>query len=94
MIVKRKLYLIFVAILFSQVLCAQTEKHEHPEGERHDHYKNDIGIANSAVYFLKEKVFATDFMFIMSGPSQKLNSDLDWAMKEYLTSINTTPLEW
>lgn len=55
---KLKLHLIFVAIIFSQVLCAQTEEHTHDEGERHDHYKNDIGLANSAVYFLKEKVFA------------------------------------
>ncbi len=45
---KLKLHLIFIAILFSQALYAQ--KGEHP--------KNDIGLANSAVYFLNEKAFA------------------------------------
>ena len=77
---KLKLHLIFIAILFSQVLCAQTEEHEHPEGERHDHFKNDIGLANSAVYFVKEKKFAygLHFHYVRAIPKSKFGLGLGY----------------
>lgn len=39
---------------FASNSVAQTR--EHPDD--HDHHKNEIGVANSAVYFVKEQVFA------------------------------------
>lgn len=47
-------YLLFLGLLFStKVLFAQ-----HSEESEHSHHKNEIGIANSPVFLLKEKEFA------------------------------------
>ena len=35
-----------------------TTKHEGHKSHNHDHHKNEIGIANAPVYFVKEKVFS------------------------------------
>ena len=43
-----------LAILFASNLIAQTNEHT----DKHDHHKNEIGIANAPVYFVKEKVWA------------------------------------
>ncbi len=57
-IVKEKLILTCTAMLFSLCICAQTTETSHDEAENHEHSKNDIGLVNAAVYFLKEKEFA------------------------------------
>lgn len=44
--------------LISFNLFAQTDEHTHSETDHHDHSKNEIGIANSAVFFAKEKTWA------------------------------------
>ncbi|MBL4623661.1 MAG: hypothetical protein JKY42_00720 [Flavobacteriales bacterium] len=48
-------YFIFLLILGGNVLSAQSDEHDHHD---HDHHKNEIGIANSPVYFVKEKEFS------------------------------------
>ena len=39
-------------------IFAQTTEYADNHTDDHDHHKNEIGIANSPVYFVKEKVFA------------------------------------
>ena len=37
---------------------AQQHNHDHPHAnDHHSHHKNEIGVANSAVYFVKEETF-------------------------------------
>lgn len=45
--------ILLVAILFGFInpICAQ----DHHENHQHDHHKNEIGIANAPVFFVKEK---------------------------------------
>jgi len=53
-----KISLIITILFFGSNILAQTTN---PSGEpiaSHDHHKNEIGVANSPTYFLKEKVFA------------------------------------
>jgi hypothetical protein len=38
---------------FSLTLFAQEEEHDH--GDSHEHHKNELGVANAPVYFVKEK---------------------------------------
>jgi len=48
----------FLTIITSLGISAQ-ESHENPyHSHEHEHHKNEIGIANSAVYFVKEKVYS------------------------------------
>lgn len=53
-----KFILLFISISFPANSFAQTppkvKEHEHT----HEHHRNEIGIANSPVYFLKEKSFS------------------------------------
>ncbi len=43
-------------LILSIALSAQTEtKHDH-DTDHHEHHKNEIGIANAPVYFIKEKI--------------------------------------
>jgi hypothetical protein len=51
---KFNLYLALFTTIFSSNLIAQTTEHS----GIHDHHKNEFGIANAPVYFIKEKVFA------------------------------------
>lgn len=44
--------------LVSFNLFAQPSEHIHNESDHHEHPKNEIGIANSTVYFVKEKTLA------------------------------------
>ena len=58
MTIKFKFLLPCLLTLFSVTLFAQeTEPSDHHE-DHHEHHKNEIGIANSPVYFINEEVFA------------------------------------
>jgi len=51
---RNTLLVILLLNLFTSNLDAQTDDHSN----NHDHHKYEIGAANSAVYFIKEKEFA------------------------------------
>lgn len=53
-----KLVLIFLLIIFSLYSLAQEVNHSNEHTGNHEHHKNEIGMANSLTYFVKEKVFA------------------------------------
>lgn len=55
---KLKLILTFLPTIFSLNIFAQTTEHSAEHLDNHEHHKNEIGVANSPVYFLKENVFA------------------------------------
>lgn len=46
--------LIFIVVLLSSV-TVNGQEHNHDDHNHHNHPKNEIGIANSPVYFVKEK---------------------------------------
>ena len=54
------LFLTFLIAIFSSNILAQSIEHSdnHDHSGNHDHHKNEIGVANVPVYFLKEKVFS------------------------------------
>ena len=55
---RRGLLFILLSTIFAQnLICQETGQSEH-ESNHHEHYRNEIGIANSAVYLLKESVFS------------------------------------
>ena len=56
---KPVLLLIFLTGIFSLNISAQSSENE--DSDHHEHRQNEIGIANSPVYFLKEKEFAYGF---------------------------------
>ncbi len=61
-LMRLKLIFLFFATLGVLSLSAQdhdheTHSYEHEDHENHDHHRNEIGIANSPVYFVKEKEF-------------------------------------
>ena len=49
-----KLLIIFLTTIFTTNIIAQSTEDFH----NHEHHKNEIGVANSLVYFVQEKVFA------------------------------------
>ncbi len=49
-----RILLIILTTVITSYAFAQSDEGEHS----HEHHKNEIGIANSAVYFVKEKEFA------------------------------------
>ena len=51
---KLKILFTLIAIISFSCLIAQVDDHDHD----HHHHKNEIGVANMAVYFVKEEVFA------------------------------------
>ena len=55
---KLKPLLPLVVTVLSLNLPAQKIENSEKDLDNHEHHKNEIGIANSSVYFLKEKVFA------------------------------------
>lgn len=55
---KLKLTLTFLSAIFSLNILAQTSEHLDEHLDNHDHHKNEIGVANSPVYFIKEKIFS------------------------------------
>jgi hypothetical protein len=44
--------------LISTLVVAQDDHHHDHDIDHHEHHRNEISIANSAVYFLKEKEYA------------------------------------
>jgi len=61
---------------FASNLVAQTV--EHPDN--HEYHKNEIGVANSAVYFIKEQVFAygLHMHFVRNIPKSKFGIGLGY----------------
>ena len=55
---KSKLILIYLMTIVPVKLYSQTTEHSDSYLNYHEHHKNEIGIGNSPVYFLKEKLFA------------------------------------
>ena len=56
-----KTILILLILTSWQLTIAQSEghhNHDDPDHVHHDHHRNEIGIANSPVYFVKEKELA------------------------------------
>jgi hypothetical protein len=49
-----KLFMIFLTTIFTSKIIAQSTE----DLDNHEHHKNEIGVANSLVYFVQEKVFA------------------------------------
>lgn len=47
--------LTIILLLLSFTTVNAQHEHENHEGEHHNHHKNEIGVANSPVYFVKEK---------------------------------------
>ena len=56
MTMKLQLILTFFTIVLSINIFAQTTELSHKETNNHEFHKNEIGVANSPVYFVKEKV--------------------------------------
>jgi hypothetical protein len=55
--IKHVILLLFAII--GEVVSAQNDEHDgHDHESEHEHHKNEIGIANSPVYFVKEKEFS------------------------------------
>ena len=55
---KLKPLLPLVVTVLSLNLPAQKIENSEKDLDNHEHHKNEIGVANSSVYFLKEKVLA------------------------------------
>ena len=55
---KLKLLLTYLTAIFSLNSFAQSPEHSDADSGSHEHHKNEIGISNAPVYFIKEKVFA------------------------------------
>jgi len=55
---KIKLFSTFIILFFTLNVFSQTDDHSNEKEEHHEHHKNEIGIANSPVYFIKEDVFS------------------------------------
>lgn len=55
--------LTLLMIVLSLNMFAQKSEHSDKELNNHEHHKNEIGIANSPIYFLNEKVFAYGLHF-------------------------------
>lgn len=53
-----KLLLTFLPIVFSITLSAQATEPSDEHANHHEHHRNEIGIANAPVYFIREKEFA------------------------------------
>ena len=49
-----KLLMLFLTTIFASNIIAQSTE----DLDNHEHHKNEIGVANSLVYFVQEKVFA------------------------------------
>lgn len=52
-----KSFFTLVLILSTLGLYAQSTTDEHEDHDHHHHHRNEIGIANSVVYFVKEKEY-------------------------------------
>jgi len=77
---KLKLILIYLMTIVPVKLYPQTTEHSDSYSNYHEHHKNEIGIGNSPVYFLKEKLLPMDFIFIIPETYQEQN--LTWIRYE------------
>jgi hypothetical protein len=68
-----KTLLTILIICFSLTIYGQSKNLNKEVTENHEHHKNEIGIANSPVYFIKEKVFAygLHFHYVRNIPKTK-----------------------
>ncbi len=53
-----KVFLIFLTSIFASTLLGQSVESPDNHSGHHDHHKNELGVANSAVWFVKEKTLA------------------------------------
>lgn len=58
-----KIFFTTLTTFFALTIFGQTKNAEIKLADNHEHHKNEIGIANSPVYFTKEKVFAYGLHF-------------------------------
>ncbi len=68
-----KLAFCFFMTAFSVCLYAQAREEADSEADHHAHHKNEIGVANSPVYFFKEEAFAYGLHIHYSRSLSELN---------------------
>jgi hypothetical protein len=79
-----RIYLSIISCIIPFLIFAQTNsevvKHQDHQGNHHDHHKNEFGIANAPVYFIKEKIFAYGLHvhYIRSIPNTKYGFGLGY----------------
>lgn len=75
-----KTFLTTLIILCSLTIFGQTKNVDNKNNDNHEHHKNEIGIANSPVYFIKEKVFAygLHFHYVRNIPKTKFGLGLGY----------------
>jgi hypothetical protein len=68
-----KFFLTFLITLFTIPIFGQTTNTAFEDKDNHEDHKNEIGVANAPVYFIKEKVFAygLHLHFVRSIPKTK-----------------------
>lgn len=73
------LFLFLIVFLFHTTVAQGVHQHEHPHENGHEH-KHEIGIANTAVYFVKEKAFSygLHLHYIYNFPSNKFGIGLGY----------------
>lgn len=54
---KARFSLFVLLAVFASALNAQEDDHDHSGGHE-SHHKNEIGVANAPIYFVKEKEFS------------------------------------
>jgi hypothetical protein len=66
--------------LFSLTIYGQIKNGDKEHVKNHEHHKNEIGIANSPVYFIQEKVFAygLHFHYVRNIPKTKFGIGLGY----------------
>ena len=77
---KLKPLLTLVVTVLSLNLPAQKIENSEKDLDNHEHHKNEIGIANSSVYFLKEKVFAygLHIHYVRNIPNSSFYSEISF----------------
>jgi hypothetical protein len=55
----KQVLILIIALLYNVTINGQNHDHDHDhDHDHHDHPKNEIGVANSPVYFVKEKAIS------------------------------------
>lgn len=75
-----KIFLTTFTTFLTLVVYGQTKNIDKEHTNNHEHHKNEIGIANSPVYFIKEKVFAygLHFHYVRNIPKTKFGFGLGY----------------
>ncbi len=75
-----KKILTLIGVFLTFCMDAQTESLEKNSVGKHEHHKNEIGIANAPVYFVKEQVFAygLHLHFVRNIPKSKFGFGLGY----------------